>query len=134
MNHPVVEDIPRQFDEGLKNPDVPHSQARRQVLPLTILAEHIILHRRANRLDFEFLKILAHDTSSSTPEYGGFNTKMTRDQGQSVKPTSKAVYTPLIDMVPSDPTTVMIAMVEAEKLTRQTGQVYGILTGIIHIV
>ena len=33
-----------------------------------------------------------------------------------------AVYTPLIDIVPSDPTTMMTGMVEAQRLTHLTGQ------------
>jgi hypothetical protein len=38
------------------------------------------------------------------------------------------MYTPLIDMVPSDPTTMMTAMVEAQKLTRQSGHVFTVFT------
>ena len=57
-------------------------------------------------------------TNTTTPEYGGFNTEMSRNQGQSLKRGTKAVYTPLIDMVPSDPDTMMTAMVEAQRLTK----------------
>ena len=39
-------------------------------------------------------------------------------------PGTKAVYTPLIDMTPSDPTTMLTAMVEAQALTKETRQVY----------
>ena len=46
----------------------------------------------------------------------------------SLKPATKAVYTPLIDMVPSHPATMMTAMVEAQKLTKQTGQFYTVFT------
>ena len=38
---------------------------------------------------------------------------MARLQGHAVKPATKAVYTPLIDMKPSDPDTTLTAMVEA---------------------
>ena len=38
------------------------------------------------------------------------------------------MYTPLIDMVPSDPTTMMTAMVEAQNLTRQSGYVFTVFT------
>ena len=31
-------------------------------------------------------------------------------------------YSPLIDMVPSDPSTIMTAMIEARRITKNTGQ------------
>lgn len=53
---------------------------------------------------------------------------MLHEQKLSLKPATKAIYTPLIDMLPSDPTTMMTAMVDAQKLTREMGQVYTIFT------
>ena len=38
------------------------------------------------------------------------------------------MYTPLIDMKPSDPTTKMTSMVEAQRITQQTGQQHTIFT------
>ena len=38
------------------------------------------------------------------------------------------MYTPLIDMKPSDPTTMMKSMVEAQRITQQTGQQHTIFT------
>ncbi len=49
-------------------------------------------------------------------------------QGQGVKPHTKAMYTPLIDMTPSDPTTMKTAMLEARRLTEKAGQVATIFT------
>ena len=43
-------------------------------------------------------------------------------------PGTKAVYTPLIDMTLSNPTTMLAAMVEAQALTKETGQVYTVFT------
>ena len=62
------------------------------------------------------------------PEFGGFNTKMAREQGHAIQPASKVMYTPLLDMTPSDPDTMMTAMVQAQKLTNETGQVYTVFT------
>lgn len=56
------------------------------------------------------------------PEFAGFNTKLSGEQGHAVKPATKAVYTPLIDMVTFDPTTMMTAMIEAQDPTSQSGQ------------
>ena len=64
----------------------------------------------------------------NTPEYGGFNTRLSREQCQSVQAATKAVYTPLIDMTPSDPDTMMTAMMEATRLTNDTGQSFTIFT------
>ena len=38
------------------------------------------------------------------------------------------MYTPLIDLKPSDPTTMMTAMVEARRLTQLTGQEYTVFS------
>ena len=41
---------------------------------------------------------------------------------------TKAVYLPLVDMVPPDPTTMLTVMTEAQKLTNAAGQQYTIFT------
>ena len=46
----------------------------------------------------------------------------------SLKPKNKTMYAPLIDMKPSDPSTVMTAMIEARRLTNQVGQLHTIIT------
>ena len=74
----------------------------------------------------DFLKSIA--TRPSIPEFSGFNTKITRMQGQGVKPYTKAMYTPLIDMTPSDPTTMKTAMLESKMLTRVSGQAITLFT------
>ena len=43
-------------------------------------------------------------------------------------PKTVANYLPLIDMIPSDPDTMMTAMVQAQKLTENTGQKYVVFT------
>ena len=57
----------------------------------------------------------------NTTEDGGFNTHLSCEQGQSVEAATKAVYIPLIGMTPSDPDTMMTAMMEATRLTNDTG-------------
>jgi len=41
---------------------------------------------------------------------------MSHEQGHSVKPATKAIYTPLIDMKSSDPDTTMTAMMESPQM------------------
>ena len=45
-----------------------------------------------------------------------------------VSPRNKAVYMPLIDMSPADPSTMMTALVEANRLTSEAGQEFTIFT------
>lgn len=111
---------------GPRKPDMPQACARQPILPLRILAAKIITLNRAQLTDYIFLKKITHD--SSTPEYNGFKTEMARKQGHTIKPATKAIYTPLIDMKPSDPDTVMTAMVESQRLTQQCNQLVTLFT------
>ena len=52
-----------------------------------------------------------------TVEYFGFNTKKARDVGQSLKLNTKNIYLPLIDVPPTDPSTMMAALEVAFRLT-----------------
>ena len=63
-----------------------------------------------------------------TLEFGGFNTRLGREHAFSPRPATTAMYTPLIDMVPADPNTMMTAMCEAQRLTVKCGQEYTVFT------
>ena len=45
-----------------------------------------------------------------------------------MKPKTQAVYLPLIDMPPSDPDTILTALHEAKRLTKERGQKNTIFT------
>ena len=122
----VVDDVPVQRFNGPKTPQMPPEEATRAVLPLRVLAHQAIQLLRTHVLDFDFLKFVI--TELNTPEFGGFNTKLSREQGQTAQPTTRAVYTPLIDMTPADPDTLMTAMVQAQKLTKECRQEITIFT------
>lgn len=126
MSDEVTDDIPVQEYNGPKNPDMPSWAASQSPLRLTVLAGQVIAAARARQQDLEFLKAIV--TLENTPEYGGYNTRRAREQGHSVKAKTKAVYLPLVDMAPADPTTMYTAMMEAQRLTNATGQVYTIFT------
>ena len=51
-----------------------------------------------------------------------------REQSHSLKHATTVMYTPLIDMVPQDPDTMMTAMYEAQRLTVKCGQTFTIFT------
>lgn len=105
---------------GPMKPAMPEASCLHQVLPLHVLAAKVISVNRAQEADYMFLRRITED--ESTPEYNGFNTAMARAQGHTTRPATKAIYTPLIDMKPSDPDTIMTAMVEARRMTRGTNQ------------
>ena len=67
-------------------------------------------------------------TNSKVPDFHAFNTRATRESGQRTKPKTKFIYTPLIDQTLSDSSTMMTAMIEAEKLTNEAGQAYTVFT------
>ena len=56
----------------------------------------------------------------------GFNTRLSRDSGQRT-PTTR-MYTPLIDLKPAGPSTILTAVKEAISLTEETGQEFSIIT------
>ena len=122
----VVDGVPVPRFNSTKKPQMPPEEATRAVLPLHVLAHQAIQLSRAHVLDFDFLKRVI--TEPNTPEFGGFKTELSREQGQSAQPATRAFYTPLIDMTPADSDTMMTAMVQAQKLTKKCGQEITIFT------
>ena len=85
-----------------------------------------VSQNRATGIDFQFLLDLY--SSADCPEYNGYNTKLCREQGHTLKPKTKVVYLPLIDKTPADPSTIMTAMAKAIQVTNNTGQRYVVFT------
>ena len=105
MKADIEADVPIIDFRGPKKPQMPQNISKRTVLPLRILAQQSILVRRATHFDFEFLDSVTNDYK--VPEYAGFNTRMSREENHSLKPGTPVAYSPLIDMVPSDHSTIM---------------------------
>ena len=72
---------------------MPPEEATRAVLPLHVLAHQAIQLSRSHDLDLDFFKRVM--TEPNTPEFGGFNTKPSREQGQSAQPATRAIILPL---------------------------------------
>ena len=67
-------------------------------------------------------------TISDVPEYSGYNTRKCRENGQTV------LYTPLINRKPADPTTMLSAMLEAQKFTSEADQqLYKVMIDIVWV-
>ena len=90
---------------------MPHMKATKSVLNLAVLASQVVAASRARARDFQFLSQIVGP--NSCPERNGFNSHLNRAEGHTITPATTCVYTPLIDMKPSDPDTMLTAMVEA---------------------
>ena len=75
---------------------------------------------------FSFFHDMA--TISDVPEYSGYNTRKCKENGQGKEPSTTVLYIPLINRKPADPTTMLSAMLEAQKFTSETGQIITIFT------
>ena len=53
---------------------------------------------------------------------------MSLEENLSLKPGTSVAYSPLIDMVPSDPSTIMTAMIESRRITKHTRQSMRVFT------
>ena len=109
---------------GPKEPSMP-------CIPMPSLAENFLMcqkvsTQRADENDFAFLQDVL--SNENCPEYSGYNTKLCREQGHSLQPKTKIVYLPLIDMPPSDPATILTAMVKAQQISQDVGQEYVVFT------
>lgn len=120
LSKPIDFEITTQRYQGPKRVPMPEDSAKKSVLPLKVLCSCVLSKGRANELDFAFFNEVT--TEEGCPEFSGFNTKLSRETGQSLKPKTQAVYLPLIDMPPADPDTMMTAMHEGMRLTNERGQ------------
>ena len=75
--------------------------------------------------DIEFFT----NVSIGGPEHSGLNTKKAREEGHSLKPKTKAIYLPLIDMPPAEyDHTVLTSMLQVKGLSEAAGQPFTLLT------
>lgn len=117
----MSEDVQIYPFNGSKTSPMSRDEAKRSVLSLKVLAHQMVIVSRANSMDFDF-------SNSTTPEFPGFNIPSWRVSKTDTRPATRAVYRPLVNLTPSDPTTTMTAMVEAKHLVSQTGQAYAVFT------
>ena len=76
--------------------------------------------------NFKFIK--ATLTQSNVPNYNGFCTAESRIGGKPLLPETKILYQPYIDEPPTDPSTILTAMEDAEKIANDAGQKYTVFT------
>ena len=96
------------------------------VLPLKVLCRQIVLVHEASEKDFEFIKKAL--TAESCPGFNGYNTREIRMSGKKAEPKTRVYYRSLIDKTPSDPSTVLTAMNDTERISNDAGQEATVLT------
>ena len=126
MSKEIPYDVNIHRYSGTKQPDMPQNAACKSVLSLKALAHQTLVKKRAFEVDFGFFQDVL--LKEECPEFHGYNTQLSREQGHKEEVKTKPVYQPLIDMKPSDPDTMMTAMVGAQELTFDTGQKFTLLT------
>ena len=116
---------------GPKNPTIPESiekSLRLDSVPrLRQLAGDVLTHLRRNEVavdDMTFFK----EVLSEAPEYHGWNMCRARERHCKVQPKTRVAFVPLLDMVPSEPDTMLTAITEAMRISRVSGQEWTIFT------
>ena len=112
--------------QGPQRPVMPQPHAVKTVPTLKRLAHQIIANERASEINHAFFQDVL--TKENCPEFYGYSTQLSREQGHQPQPKTKAIYMPLIDMKPSNPDTMLTAMVKVQDLSSQTGQSLSVLT------
>ena len=108
---------------GPSNPDMSVKESK-----ITEREESSIstLHKHASEMDMQFLKDVVF--LETCPEYNGYNTRFLRNICSPIKQKTAVIYQPLIDMKPTEPDTIITAMLEAQRLSEQAGQSFTVLT------
>ena len=119
------------FLKGQKNHLIPKEFCITSVLPFKVLHEQVTLLERAKNKYFQFIKSILK--SNETLDYKGYNIMNTRNNCQSLKSKTRVIFTPILDLTLSDPSTVLAPMIKAEKNTNQTGQNITIFTADQHL-
>ncbi len=126
MSQPLDDPVPLHMYHGPKHPDMIQLPPGNAEDHDQIEQHATVSVSRARELDVGFLKTVV--ASDNACEYGGFLTKTARDQHHTIKPATAVQYRPLLDMKPSDPSTVKTALVEAQVLSERCGQEFVVIT------
>lgn len=86
----VEYDIPVRRYQGPKTVLMSENCSKKNVLPFKVLCSAIIAEKRAKELDTAFLLDTTQE-ESSCPEYNGYNTQITREEGVAMKSQTQAV-------------------------------------------
>lgn len=121
-----IDDVRVQHYQGPKAPPMPALPAVNPTQNAHIQRCQSTSLARARELDLQFLKSVT--ASENVAEYGGHITRVAREQDHVIRPATTTRYRPLIDLNPSDPSTIKTALLEAQSLTTDCGQQFVVIT------
>ena len=88
-----IDPVVKRFS-GPKKVVMPVEKVKISQLTLKALASQKLSVERSQSLDFKFLTTVL---GGNSPEFNGFNSKVSRDNGDLVQPATKCVYLPLLN-------------------------------------
>ena len=109
--------------KGEKKPLMPFNYSLINVLPLKVLCHQAILLCRSKECNF----LAATLTSNNIPDFNGYNTLEAQIAAQYTKPKTNVFDRPLIDKAQSDPSAVLTAMADTERICNAAEQDFTIL-------
>ena len=126
MSSVALKEPEKKIYKGTKKTNMPDSISKKNVLPLRVLCQQYISKKQAEFDNIRFLKDIIID--HSTPDFGGYHTSKIRESGKNVNLRSTVLYSPLINDTPSDPSKILTAMFDVEKVSKEAGQDYTLFT------
>ena len=109
---------------GPKQPPMP--SLPQSNLDETFIKMRKVSHAWAEEIDFNFFNDFI--SKKECPEYNGYCTRVNLDQGHTVRPSTKIIYVPRIDMTPANPTTMQTSIKQAKNLSAHHGQEFCVYT------
>ena len=109
---------------GPKKPPMPAYV--RKSLSKDFIRRQTVSRERGENIDFQFFVDIS--VSNDCLEYNGYCTRLTREQGQSLRPKTQTTYLPLLDMIPANPTTMQTSIKHAKVLFTPHGQSFCVYT------
>ena len=85
-----------------------------------------VSHAWAEEIDFNFFNDIISKKECS--EYNGYCTRVNLDQGHTVRPSTKIICVPRIDMTQANPTTMKTSIKQAKNLSAHHGQEFCVYT------
>ena len=76
----------------------------------------------ADEADLTFLQDVM--SVKDYPEYSGYMTRSSREQGHALQEHTKGLYLPLLNLKPSDESTMLTGMLKAVEMSKAAGQEY----------
>ena len=120
MKHPIPCETPITVYKGAKKVNMPLFVTNRYKIAEEHIASQAVSLANARHIDFSFLKDILF--KEGTPEYNGYNTQICRNKGTKPAPKSVIAYLPLLNMKPTDRTTVLTSINKGFEVTRNSNQ------------